>query len=125
MNLVEIFTIATLVISVLVMTVSLITQVIKGVGIFKKIPTDLLVMILSIAITVTAFLAYVEYMKYPLLWYMIVAAVILGFFVAFVAMFGWERVASLWTRYKFNRELFEDEEEDFDILEDSTPGETK
>ena len=107
LNYIEIFSTLTLVVSILVMCVSLITQVIKGVGVFKKVPTDLLVVILSIIMTVAAFWAYMEYMKYAIVWYMIVAAVLLGFLVAFVAMFGWEKTATLWLRSKYNKDLFE------------------
>ena len=67
--------------------VSVITQVIKD--IFKNVPTDLVVFVLSIALTVTAFIAYMQYIGAAMLWYMIVASVIAGFIVAFVAMFGW------------------------------------
>lgn len=73
---------------------SVITQVIKD--IFKKIPTDLVVFVLSISLTVTAFIAYMQYIKAEMLWYMIVASVIAGFIVAFVAMFGWEKLSELW-----------------------------
>ena len=44
-------------IGILAFIVSLITQVFKGVGVLAKIPTDILVFILSIAITVVAFIA--------------------------------------------------------------------
>lgn len=77
--------------------VSVITQVIKD--IFKNVPTDLVVFALSIALTVTAFVAYIQYIKAEMLWYMIVASVIAGFIVAFVAMFGWEKLSELWKRF--------------------------
>lgn len=76
---------------------SVITQVIKD--IFKNVPTDLVVFVLSIALTVTAFIAYMQYIKAEMLWYMIVASVIAGFIVAFVAMFGWEKLSELWKRF--------------------------
>lgn len=77
--------------------VSVITQVIKG--IFNSVPTDLVVFVLSIALTVTAFIAYMQYIKAEMLWYMIVASVIAGFIVAFVSMFGWEKLSELWKRF--------------------------
>lgn len=76
---------------------SVITQVIKD--IFKNVPTDLVVFVLSIALTVTAFVAYMQYIGAVMLWYMIVASVIAGFIVAFVAMFGWEKLSELWKRF--------------------------
>ena len=50
------------VIGAIAFIVSVITQVIKGVGVFAKIPTDGLVLVLSIGITVAAFVAYMQYL---------------------------------------------------------------
>ena len=66
------------VISVLAFCVSVITQVIKNVGFLSKIPTDALVLVLSIG--------------------MILAAIMAGFIVAFISMFGWEKITELWKR---------------------------
>lgn len=79
--------------------VSLITQVFKGVGVLAKIPTDILVLVLSIGITVTAFVAYMQYIQMTILWYMILAAIMAGFVVAFIAMYGWEKLSELWKRF--------------------------
>lgn len=79
--------------------VSVITQVIKNISIFNKVPTDIIVFILSIGITVTAFIAYMQYIHMTILWYMILAAIMAGFIVAFVAMFGWEKLSDLWKRF--------------------------
>ena len=73
--------------------VSVITQVIKNISIFNKVPTDIIVFILSIGITVTAFIAYMQYIHMTILWYMI------GFVVAFVSMYGWEKLSELWKRF--------------------------
>lgn len=88
------------VIGALAFMVSVITQVFKGVGVLAKIPTDILVFVLSIGMTVTAFVAYMQYIQQTILWYMILAAVLAGFLVAFVAMYGWEKFAELWNRFK-------------------------
>lgn len=88
------------VIGALAFIVSVITQVFKGVGVLAKIPTDILVLVLSIGITVTAFVAYMQYIQQTIIWYMILAAILAGFLVAFVAMYGWEKFAELWNRFK-------------------------
>ena len=88
------------VIGALAFMVSVITQVFKGVGVLAKIPTDILVFVLSIGMTVTAFVAYMQYIQQTILWYMILAAVLAGFLVAFVVMYGWEKFAELWNRVK-------------------------
>lgn len=87
------------IIGVLAFAVSIITQVFKGVSGLKKIPTDILVFVLSIGITVVAFIAYMQYIQQAILWYIIIAAIMAGFLVAFVAMYGWEKVAELWKRF--------------------------
>ena len=88
------------VIGALAFMVSVITQVFKGVGVLAKIPTDILVFVQSIGMTVTAFVAYMQYIQQTILWYMILAAILAGFLVAFVAMYGWEKFAELWNRFK-------------------------
>ena len=88
------------VIGALAFIVSVITQVFKGVGVLAKIPTDILVLVLSIGITVTAFVAYMQYIQQTIIWYMLLAAILAGFLVAFVAMYGWEKFAELWSRFK-------------------------
>lgn len=88
------------IIGVLAFLVSTITEVFKGVGFLSKIPTDIVVLVLSIGITVTAFVAYMEYIQQTILWYMIIAAIMAGLIVAFVAMYGWEKLSELWTRFK-------------------------
>lgn len=84
------------VVGVLAFIVSVITQVFKGVGVLAKIPTDILVFALSIALTVVA---YMDYIQQTIIWYMIIAAVLAGFLVAYVAMFGWEKFVELWQRF--------------------------
>ena len=90
------------VIGALAFMVSIITQVFKGVGVLSKLPTDILVFVLSIGLTVIAFVAYMQYIQQAIIWYMIIAAIMAGFIVAFVAMYGWEKFSELWKR--FNKE---------------------
>ncbi len=80
--------------------VSVITQVLKGVKPLDKLPTDILVFILSIVLTLVAFFAYASYAGLVILWYYVVGAVIAGFIVAFVAMYGWTKLKELWDRFK-------------------------
>lgn len=87
------------IIGILAFTVSVVVQVFKGVSVLKKIPTDILVFVLSIGLTVTTFVAYMQYVQQTILWYMIIAAILAGLLVAFVAMYGWEKVSELWKRF--------------------------
>ena len=90
------------VIGALSFMVSIITQVFKGVGVLSKIPTDILVFVLSIGLTVIAFVAYMQYIQQVILWYMVLASIMAGFIVSFVSMYGWEKFSELWKR--FNKE---------------------
>ena len=83
----------------LAFVVSVITEVIKGIGVFKRIPTDIVVIILSMVLTVVAFFAYAQYAALVVTWYLIVDAIIGGFFVAFITMYGWSKLKELWTRF--------------------------
>lgn len=80
--------------------VSVITQVLKGVKPLDRLPTDILVFILSIVLTLVAFFAYASYAGLVILWYYVVGAIIAGFIVAFVAMYGWTKLKELWDRFK-------------------------
>lgn len=82
--------------------VSVITEVIKSIGAMKKVPTDIVVLALSMVLTVVVFLAYAQYASIAIVWYWVVAAIICGFFVAFIAMYGWSKLSELWTRFNPN-----------------------
>ena len=100
------------VVGVLAFIVSVITQVFKGVGVLAKIPTDILVFVLSIALTVVAYVAYMDYIQQTIIWYMIIAAVLAGFLVAYVAMFGWEKFVELWQRFAKGKKENADEKKE-------------
>lgn len=99
MNMTELVAVLIIAISVLAFLISAITQVFKGVGVLAKIPTDALVLVLSIGLTVATFVAYMQYIQQAILWYMILAAILAGFLVAFVVMYGWEKLTELWKRF--------------------------
>lgn len=82
--------------------VSVITEVVKGIGVMKKIPTDIVVLALSMVLTVVAFIAYAQYASVAIVWYWVVAAIICSFFVAFIAMYGWSKLSELWARFNPN-----------------------
>ena len=89
-------------IGALAFVVSVITEVVKSSVVMKKVPTDIVVLALSMALTVVAFIAYAQYASIAIVWYWIVAAIIGGFFVAFIAMYGWSKLTELWARFNPN-----------------------
>lgn len=98
----EMFAQFMVIIGILVFAVTIVTEVIKNLGFMKWVPTDIVVITLSMTLTLAAFFAYAQYTGLVLMWYWTLAAIICGFFVAFIAMFGWSKVKELWDRYKFN-----------------------
>lgn len=82
----------------LVAAVTMIVEVVKR--LLPKIPTDLVVFVVSIALTVLALYIYAAIMEITVMWYYAVGAVTVGFGVAYAAMFGWEKFTELWSRMK-------------------------
>ena len=85
---------------ILAFVVSVIIEVIKNVSFLKNIPTDLVVIVLSEVLTVLSFLAYMSYNSIAVTWYLAVGSFISGFFVAFVAIYGWDKITELYNRFK-------------------------
>ena len=79
-----------LIVAILVVITNIIVQVVKK-ATWDKIPTNLLVVIVSMALTVAVFLAIFQIKAVAITWYMIAAVVILGIFVAYAAMFGFDK----------------------------------
>lgn len=75
----------------LVAVVNIVTQVLKKVT-WDKIPTNVVVLLLSVALTAAAFFAYAQITALAVTWYMAVAAVVAGFAVAYAAMFGFDKL---------------------------------
>ena len=82
----------------LVFGVNIIVEVVKKV--FPRVPTTLLATALSIACTMVAFFAWVSYTGIKILWYYVVAAFVLGLFVAYAAMFGFDKFKDALSRLK-------------------------
>ncbi len=54
--------------------------------------TNILVIIVSMALTLVTFFAYCQINAIAVVWYMVVAAVVLGFLVSYAAMFGFDKL---------------------------------
>lgn len=91
---------AIIAVSVLVFLVSVITEVTKKLPFLNKIPTDIEVFVLSIGFTLAAAFIFASYQAIPITWYFILAGIVAGFFVAFVAMYGWTKLYELWQRFQ-------------------------
>jgi len=92
----EIINVSTLltVIGVLVALVNIITEVVKK-ATWDKIPSSLLAVIISLVLTLVAFFAYCQFSAIVITWYLVVAAVVVGFMVAYAAMFGYDKLKEI------------------------------
>ena len=82
------------IIGVLVAVTNIIVEVLKKV-IWDKIPTSLLALIVALALTLVAFFAWASYVGFVIVWYMVVAAVVVGLMVAYAAMFGFDKLKEI------------------------------
>lgn len=69
----------------------LVVQVLKKVT-WDKLPTNALAMIVLLVLTLGAFFAYCSIKGIAVVWYMVFAAVVLAFMVAYAAMFGFDKL---------------------------------
>ena len=78
---------------VLALTVvtNIITEVLKKLT-WEKMPTNLLAFLVAMAVTLLAFFALCQITSTPITWYMTTGAVVLGIFVAYAAMFGFDKL---------------------------------
>lgn len=97
-NIIEYASILLGIMFLLVFAVNVIVEVTKR--LFPKVPTDLVVFIVSIAITVLALYVLSAVLEITVMWYYAVGAVILGIFVAYAAMFGFDKFKELYDRLK-------------------------
>lgn len=88
-----------LIVAAICTLISVITEFTKEIGFLNKIPTTLQVLILSIAICVTAFFAYLSYASIPFVWYYLVAVIFAAFIVAIICCKGWEYLFNIWKRF--------------------------
>ena len=92
-------------IGALAMTVMVITEVIKEMPPFSLIRTSYVVTVLSIALSVGCLFAWADWVERKLQWYLVCGAVIGGFFVAFISMFGWEKFQQMWEKLRAPQQL--------------------
>ena len=90
------------IVGVLVVLTNIITQVLKKLT-WEKMPTNILVVIISMTLTLVAFFAYCQINAIVITWYMIVAAVILCCIVAYAAMFGFDKLKEVLNQIETRR----------------------
>ena len=79
------------IVGILVVLTNIVVQVLKK-ATWGKLPTNILAIIVSMALTLVTFFAYCQINAIAGVWYMVVAAVVLGFLVSYAAMFGFDKL---------------------------------
>lgn len=82
----------------LVFVTNIIVEVLKV--FVPKLPTNYLAVIVAIAVTVLALYIAAAVLKITVMWYYAVGAVVLGIFVAYAAMFGFDKFKDAWEKLK-------------------------
>lgn len=77
------------VMAALVFVTNIIVEVIKG--LFPKLPTNILAVVIALIVTVLALFIACAVLKITVMWYYAVGAVVLGIFVGYAAMFGFDK----------------------------------
>lgn len=90
-------------IGVMAFFVSAVTQVIKTLPGLDKLPTSVVVIVLSMILCPAALVSLMSWQKQTIEWYMVFACFIAAFIVALVSMGGWEKVREIWERTKYNK----------------------
>lgn len=85
-----------LVLGVLVFVVNVVVEVTKNLWPLDQMHTNYYVTGLSIVLTVLSYFIYLSYTSSKFIWYYLVAVIMAGFIVAYLAMFGWEKLIKLW-----------------------------
>lgn len=79
------------IVGVLVVLTNIIVQVLKKLT-WDRLPTNVLAVIVAMGLTLAAFFALCQIRGVTVLWYMVAAAIVVGFMVAYAAMFGYDKL---------------------------------
>lgn len=85
---------------------NIIVQVVKK-ATWDKIPTNLVALAVAVLLTMAAFFAFAQMQNIKITWYMIVAAIVVGFMVAYAAMFGYDKLKEI---LHYNTQAGEDDD---------------
>ena len=89
-------------VAVLVFVTNIIVEVYKN--LFPNLPTNILAVIVAVAVTGLAAAILLSQLKIPFFWYYIPLALVLGLFVAYAAMFGFDKFKEAFDKLKKYKE---------------------
>lgn len=91
------------VMAVLVFTTTIIVEVIKG--LFPKVPTNFVAVIVALIVTILAMVILCAVLEITVMWYYAVGAVVLGIFVGYAAMFGFDKFKAAFDKLKAYKKI--------------------
>lgn len=86
------------ILAALVFVVNIIVEVIKTA--FTKLPTSYLTILVSIVVAVLALFIAAAVLEITIMWYYALGAVVVGIFVSYAAMFGFDKFKDAWEKMK-------------------------
>lgn len=84
-------------IGVLTLCTNVVTEVFKRA--FGGFPAQITAVVVAMVLTVCAFFAYTSICGIVVEWYMVVGAVVTGFFVSYAAQFGFDKLKEIISEY--------------------------
>ena len=82
------------IIGVLVALTNVIVQVLKK-ATWDKLPTNVLALVIAMLLCLVAGIAYCQVKAISITWYLVAALIVLGFLVAYAAMFGFDKLQEI------------------------------
>lgn len=82
-----------IIVAVLVVLTNVVTEVVKK--IFTSVPSNILALAVAMILALVALFAFCQLMAVAVAWYLVVAAVVVGFLTAYAAMFGYDKLRQL------------------------------
>ena len=82
--------------AMLVFATNIIVEMVKK--LFPKVPTNFVAVIVALIITILAMVILCTIMEITVMWYYCVGAVVLGLFVGYAAMFGFDKFKAAWEK---------------------------
>ena len=82
----------------LVFVTNIVVELVKN--LFPKVPTNFVAVIVAEIITVLSACILCAAMEITVMWYYAVGAVVLGLFVGYAAMFGFDKFKTAWEKIK-------------------------
>ena len=82
------------IIGVLVALTNVIVQVLKK-ATWDKLPTNVLALVIAMLLCLVAGIAYCQVNAISITWYLAAALIVLGFLVAYAAMFGFDKLQEI------------------------------